>query len=64
MRHPNRTSVMSAMIELRRLPAFNSTGEHATAYREAWSANGDAPEARILEIAELACPPREPKRSP
>ena len=54
MRHPSRTSVLSAVIDLRRLPALSSKGEHASDYRAAWSANGDAPEARILEIAELA----------
>jgi len=54
MRHPNRTSVLSAMVELRRLPALNFKGEHPNPERAAWPANGSAPEARILEIAELA----------
>ncbi|MBU2533764.1 MAG: hypothetical protein KKB37_13565 [Alphaproteobacteria bacterium] len=43
------------MINLRRLPAvLRSDAPEHQVYRKAWLANSDAPELRILEIAELA----------
>lgn len=54
MQHPNHVSTLTSMIKLRRLPAFQQGTTVPTTYRNAWGANGDAAELRILEIAELA----------
>jgi hypothetical protein len=54
MHHPNHITVLSSMINLRRLPMFQAGADIPKAFRDAWAANDDAAELRILEIAELA----------
>lgn len=48
-----RTTTLSQMIDLRRLPAFQPETSATKLYRQSWKCRRE-PEARILEIVELA----------
>ncbi len=54
MHHANRISVLSRMIDLRRLPIFQPGAKVPKAYKDAWAAKDGSAEDRILEITELA----------